>query len=233
MNERNTARREQDDASSSLNVRFFRLSSKELMVIKTREQISPEVLKISSDTGSAFFLRTVYLSLVGEEEIFPCAEFCGEREDDIIDAGLSYSAEVKAEEYLARSEQSRFGLSRKLINKNYGKKYIEKALDYLEEKNFLSDLRFSRAWLSLRKLNHFEGRIKLSSELASRGIGKEDSEKVLDEFFSENSEEELCRKCYEKLLRNSSHSSSEKIIRSMQQKGFSYSLIKRILKDEL
>lgn len=203
------------------------------MVIKTREQISPEVLKISSDAGSAFFLRTVYLSLVDEEEIFPCAEFSGEKEDDIIDAALSYSAEVKAEEYLSRSEQSRFALSRKLLNKKHGKKHIEKALDYLEEKNFLSDLRFSRAWLSLRKLNHFEGRTKLSAELASRGIGKEDSEKALDEFFSENPEEELCRKCYEKLSRNPSSGNQEKKIRSMRQKGFSYSLIKRILKDEL
>ena len=31
------------------------------------------------------------------------------------------------------------------------------ALDYLETKAYLSDLRFSTAWLNTRKINHFEG----------------------------------------------------------------------------
>ena len=208
------------------------------MVIKTREQISPEVIKISSDTGSAFFLRTEYLTHVEDGEIVPDAEFSEEREDDIIDAGLTYSCELKADEYLARCEQNRFNLTKKLLDKKFEKKYIEKALDYLEKKNFLSDFRFAVAWLNSRKINHKEGRIRLQLELASRGIGKEDFNKALDDFFAENPEEELCRQCYEKLLRTMkiseedelSEDQEEKIIRSMSQKGFSFSLIKRIIK---
>ena len=94
------------------------------MVIYTREQISSEVFKISSDMGSAFFIHTAYLSLVSPEEIQDAAEFLDEKEDEILDAGLSFAVQRKAEEYLSRAEQCRFALTQKLIKKGYEKKHI-------------------------------------------------------------------------------------------------------------
>ena len=82
-------------------------------------------------------------------------------------------------------------------------------------------------------MNHFEGRSRLSLELLSRGIKKEDAEKALELFFSENSEEEMCRLCLGKLLRTTKNPSEEKIIRSMMQKGFSLSLARRIIGENL
>ena len=203
------------------------------MVIKRVEQISSEVMKITSDTESAFFLRIRYLSLVEPDKIASGAEFLSDSEDDLLDAALAYSAEVKATEYLSRSEQCRFSLYAKLLKKKHQKKHIEMALDYLEGEGLLSDYRFSVAWLNLRKMNHFEGRSRLSLELLSRGIKKEDAEKALELFFSENSEEEMCRLCLGKLLRTTKNPSEEKIIRSMMQKGFSLSLARRIIGENL
>ena len=203
------------------------------MVIKRVEQISSEVMKITSDTESAFFLRIRYLSLVEPDKIAPGTEFLSDSEDDLLDAALAYSAEVKATEYLSRSEQCRFGLYAKLPKKKHQKKHIEMALDYLEGEGLLSDYRFSVAWLNLRKMNHFEGRSRLSLELLSRGIKKEDAEKALELFFSENSEEEMCRLCLGKLLRTTKNQTEEKIIRSMMQKGFSLSLARRIIGENL
>lgn len=203
------------------------------MVIKRVEQISSEVMKITSDTESAFFLRICYLSLVEPDKIAPGAEFLSDFEDDLLDAALAYSAEVKATEYLSRSEQCRFSLYAKLLKKKHQKKHIEMTLDYLEEEGLLSDYRFSVAWLNLRKMNHFEGRSRLSLELLSRGIKKEDAEKALELFFSENSEEEMCRLCLGKLLRTTKNPTEEKIIRSMMQKGFSLSLARRIIGENL
>ena len=185
-------------------------------------------------------MRVNYLTLVKDCEIFPDAVFDEEREDDIIDAGMCYSVELKADEYLARCEQNRSNLSKKLLAKNYEKKYIERALDYLESVNFLSDYRFAVAWLNSRKINHFEGRNRLLMELMNRGLEKEVCQNALDEFFEENSEEELCRSCLKKLSEKKIHfdekndlkKQEEKIIRSMMQKGFSYSLIKRIISEE-
>ena len=190
-------------------------------------------MKITSDTESAFFLRIRYLSLVEPDNIAPGTEFLSDSEDDLLDAALAYSAEVKATEYLSRSEQCRFGLYAKLLKKKHQNKHIEMALDYLEGEGLLSDYRFSVAWLNLRKMNHFEGRSRLSLELLSRGIKKEDAEKALELFFSENSEEEMCRLCLGKLLRTTKNPSEEKIIRSMMQKGFSLSLARRIIGENL
>ena len=205
------------------------------MVIYTREQISSEVFKISSDMGSAFFIHTAYLSLVSPEEIQEAAEFLDEKEDEILDAGLSFAVQRKAEEYLSRAEQCRFALTQKLLKKGYEKKHIEKALDYLEGKNYLNDTRFSLSWLNSRKINHFEGRTRLLAELLSRGISKIDANTALDEFFTDNSEYELALSCYEKIKRTSKNSSQplekEKIVQKMLKNGFSWSLIKEVLSD--
>ena len=89
------------------------------MIVLSKEQVSAEVMKISSDSGLAFFIRNFYLKIVKPESIFENAEFLDEEEQDIVDAGLAFAAESKAVEYLSRSEQSRFGLAKKLGNKNY------------------------------------------------------------------------------------------------------------------
>ncbi|MCR5495616.1 MAG: recombination regulator RecX [Treponema sp.] len=201
------------------------------MVIYGTEQVSPEVIKINSSAGLAFFIRFSYLKIVSPEEICINAEFQDEKEEDILNAGMCYAAEMKAVEYLARAEQCRYKLMQKLMNKKYEKKYIEEALDYLEAKNYLNDVRFASFWLNSRKINHFEGRSKLLAELLSRGISKEDSSAALEDFYQDNSEEELCRKDYEKCLR--AKKDQERIIKTLLSHGFSYSLVKKIMKGEL
>ena len=197
------------------------------MIVLSKEQVSAEVMKISSDSGLAFFIRNFYLKIVKPESIFENAEFLDEEEQDIVDAGLAFAAESKAVEYLSRSEQSRFGLAKKLGNKNYERKSIEMALDYLEFKNYLSDERFARAWLNSRRINHSEGRAKLAAELAYRGINKEISRIALDDFFSENPEIELCKRDFFKISK--SCADSEKIIRRLIAHGFSSSMIKKVM----
>lgn len=197
------------------------------MIVLSKEQVSSEVIKISSESGLAFFIRFVYLKIVKPEDIVENSEFHDDEEKDILDAALAFAAESKAVDYLSRSEQCRFTLSKKLASKNHEKKSIEMALDYLESKNYLSDERFSRAWLNSRRINHSEGRTKLAAELASRGISKETAKLALDDFFSENSEFELCKKDFAKVSRNCAD--SEKIIRRLVAHGFSYSMIKKVV----
>ena len=103
------------------------------------------------------------------------------------------------------------------IEKKYDKKYVEAALTYLEGRGYLSDLRFATAWLNTRKINHYEGRSRLAAELAARGIARDVASKALDEFFSENDEEEICRKAYEKLSKTKS---DDKLIAALVRSGF-------------
>ena len=200
------------------------------MVIYGTEQVSPEVIKINSSAGLAFFIRISYLKVVSPEEIVLNAEFEGQEEQDIIDAGMCYAAEMKAVEYLARAEQCRFRLTQKLLQKKYEKQYVSRALDYLERKNYLNDARFAEFWLNSRKINHSEGRTKLLAELLSRGIAKDLAQTALENFFNQNSEYDLCRRDYEKCLRTKKD--PDKIVRILMSHGFQYPLIKKIMSED-
>ncbi|MBC6719137.1 regulatory protein RecX [Treponema sp. Marseille-Q4130] len=191
--------------------------------------MSSGCIKITTEEGPAFFIRKAYLTHVAPEAICCGSVFSGEDEEDIIDAGFCYAAESKALSYLARAEQSRFNLTRKLGAKGIEKRHIEKVLDYLEREGSLSDTRFSRAWLNARKINHLEGRSRLASELAFRGVARDVADAALDEFFSENSEEAICKKALEKCNRRRMR--EDKIIAYLMRHGFSQKTIRAAAKE--
>ena len=196
------------------------------MVVKTFVESSYSgMYKLTPEEGSSFYIRKDYLPEEVFERIDVGVEFSEEEADCLMDAGLSCAVELKAVGYLARAEQSRFGLTRKLLEKKYEKKYVEAALDYLEMKGYLSDLRFATAWLNTRRTNHYEGRSRLAAELASRGIARDLANTALDEFFTENDEMEICRKAYEKLSKSKS---GEKLIAAMLRQGFTQKQIRNL-----
>lgn len=198
------------------------------MTINSITQTSYEgMYKITPDSGPSFFARQEYVPSVVLEDVCAGDEITSEHDDELLDAGLAAAVELKAVTYLARAEQCRAGLTKKLIEKKYDKKYVGMALDYLEKRGYLSDVRFARAWLHDRRINHFEGRTKLSGELAARGIEREVAAAALDEFFTENDETEICRKAYEKFTRQGKD--GEKLVAAMMRAGFSYKMVKGVL----
>lgn len=196
------------------------------MVIKSIAETSYSgMFKVAPEEGSAFYIRKEYLPEGLFERLDIGAEFDDDETDSLLDAGLTCAVELKAVGYLARAEQSRFGLTRKLIEKKYDKKYVEAALSYLEGRGYLSDLRYATAWLNTRKINHYEGKSRLSAELAARGIARDVANKALEEFFLENDENEICRKAYEKLSKSKS---GEKLMAAMLRQGFTQKQIRNL-----
>ena len=194
------------------------------MTIKSIAETSYRgMYKLAPEEGSAFFIRKEYLSSVNLEELEPVFELTDEQEEELLDAGLCAVVELKAVDYLARAEQCRSGLTRKLLQKGYAAQYIDRALTFLEAADYLSDERFSRAWLNTRRTNHYEGRTRLLAELMSRGISRDVAASAVEEFFTENDEEEICRKAYEKL---SKKKSGDKLTAAMIQAGFNYKQIR-------
>ena len=149
---------------------------------------------------------------------------------EIVDAALAFAAECKAEEYLARCEQCRAGLEKKLFQKSHSKQSIKQALDYLEEKKLLNDLRFSEIWLRNHIITKPQERIRLLRELISRGIKTGDAKKAVDDFFKVNDEIQLCRIAYKKALK--SGKKDEKLIKYLMDSGFSYKLILSVADEE-
>ena len=202
------------------------------MIIKSIVPMAYEgMYKVSSNACSSFYVRQEYLNTVKIDSIESGAEFNEVETDEILDAGLTCVVELKAVEYLARAEQCKFGLCNKLRAKKFEKKYIDNALSYLESKNYLSDKRFATAWINTRRINHFEGRTKLMAELLQRGISKDIANEVLDEYFSQNDEEYICKKAYEKFYKHGKR--DEKLLAAMVNAGFSYKMVKVIMNYEL
>lgn len=199
------------------------------MEILSLEITSSGLCRIVSSEGGAFFMRPEYLVTLQKEDFFSRTVFNEEETQEILDSGLITAAECKAVDYLARSEQCRTGLLKKLLEKGYEKEHIEPALDYLEKVNYLSDRRYCRSWLNTRKINHAEGRSKLLSELLGRGIQKETADNALDEFFSENDEKEIAVRCFNKLLKKGK--TGDKLTAAMIQQGFSYKTASILLKN--
>lgn len=200
------------------------------MIIKSIAETSYSgMVKIAPLEGPAFYVRKEYLPGIDFDSIDVGSEYSDEQTDVFIDAGLICAVELKAVQYLARAEQSHFGLSRKLREKGYDKNFIETALTYLETRNYLSDERFSRAWLHSRRINHYEGRSKLLAELSSRGIDKEVAVAAINEFFTENDELEICKKAYDRFVKRGKE--GDKLTAAMMTAGFSYKVIKEMLEN--
>ncbi len=201
------------------------------MKIKSVEQTSYEgMYKLTPEQGVVFYARQEYLSGIEMDTIQCGSEFVDDDEEALLDAGLICAVELKAVSYLARSEQCRFGLKRKLLAKQYKSEYIDKALSFLESKNYLSDERYAAAWLNDRRINHYEGQTKLLLELQSRGIDKAVAADAVKEFFTDNDEEEICRKAYERFVKKGK--SEDKLIEALLKAGFAYKMIKNVMDSE-
>ncbi len=194
------------------------------MRLSAIKQALSDVVEITSEDGPVFFIRTAYLFSIKPEELIPGAEFSDEREEELLDAGLCFAAETKAEEYLARCEQCRAGLEKKLAQKGHSRQAVKRALDYLESRKLLDDRRFAGAWIRSHVISKPQGRIRLTAELLARGISALDAKTAVEEFFKTASEEELCSLAVEKALRQGK--SGEKLKKSILDAGFSYKIIK-------
>ena len=201
------------------------------MKIKSIEPTSYEgMYKLTPEQGVVFYVRQEYLSGIELDNVQCGSEFVDDDEEALLDTGLICAVEIKAVSYLARSEQSRFGLKRKLLAKQYKSEYIDKALSFLESKNYLNDERYAAAWLNDRRINHYEGQTKLLLELQSRGIDKAVAADAVKEFFTDNDEEEICRKAYERFVKKGK--SEDKLIEALLKAGFAYKMIKNVMDSE-
>lgn len=138
------------------------------------------------------------------------------------------SAIEAAARSLSRCEQCRASLERKLLQKEFSDETIKTALDFLESKKYLDDERYASFWVRTRCAFKPRGAIRLISELCSRGISKEIAKKAVSSYFEQVDEEELCLEAYKKLLLK--NKTEQKIIKSLADSGFSYKIIKSVLR---
>jgi regulatory protein len=190
------------------------------------EYLFDERIKLHTSHGNSFLFREIYLEGAAVECLHEGDEIGAEIFERLLAASYAYLAEQKAFLLLNRGEQCEFLLKQKLLKKNFAPAACQKALDYLREKGLLDDSRFVRAWLSERMGRKNEGRKRLESELARRGIPREIIQTELDVFFETHDETQILRAAYEKALRLKK--SPQAVSRYLQGQGFSFAQIRRV-----
>lgn len=150
--------------------------------------------------------------------------------EKIIEAALAYAAEHAAVSYLERAEHSYELLRRKLKQKGHSPSSIQKALDYAQKRNWLSDERYAGAFLRNRSIRKAEGKTRLMAELAARGINRETAEKAIEEFFAQKSEFSLLERAAAKLKKQGK--TKEQAQQSLIRLGFSWNDIKSYTKND-
>lgn len=190
-------------------------------------EVSSGCYKITPSAGPSFFFRDYYLSTIKIDEIVCGRSFNNIEFNEIMNAGLAYNVERHALDYLNRCEQCKSGLILKLQKKGFDLLSINMALDYLIDKNYLSDYRFSVSWLRNRRITNSEGKNKLYMMLLAKGISSNIAKEALQEFFSEFSEEEMLQKAFAKCQRKKIP--EEKIREKLIYYGFSNEMIKNYL----
>ncbi len=212
-----------DSSSASVNPYF---------TIRTTERASAGILKIHLTEGPSFFVRELYLEALlpdgAQQALDSGAAHSEESAAPILHAARIYSAECAAMALLGRAEQSSGGLRSKLLKKGFSPEEIKPALTYLSERGYLDDRRFTRSWLNGRTTHQAEGRVKLLAGLLSRGVPPQTARMELDTRLTIADEEQSCERSARKLM--NSGREGDKLRLSLVRKGFSLSLIEKVLR---
>lgn len=110
---------------------------------------------------------------------------CGLLNNDGLVVPLETAVDPKAENsalrYLARREYSRLELYQRLISKGYKTDVVNHLLDYLAEKNYQSDERYTDMYIRSRA-NVGDGPFKIKLSLRSKGIKDSLSDGVFEQL---------------------------------------------------
>jgi len=131
-----------------------------------------------TEDGSLFLFRREYLSAAYKAaSLDDPIEFVAEAgqgfeiPDEVLDSAAgAFDAEKRSCSLLARAEQHRAGLERKLAARDVPRWCARVALDWLVSAGLLSDRRFAESWIRQRMRSHAEGPRSLASALSSRGV---------------------------------------------------------------
>jgi len=129
--------------------------------------------------------------------------------------------------FLKFRSRSVFEVKQKLKEKKYSEKEIEETIEVLTRNKLLDDAEFARMWVGDRNRFKPSGSFLLRLELRQFGI----DEQIIEEKLLDLNEEELAKKALEDKGRYR-NAESQKQAQFLQRRGFSTSVIYKIIKDK-
>jgi len=143
-------------------------------------------------------------------------------------------AKEKALSILKFMDRTEFELRRKLSEADFSEEIIDQAIDYTVTYGYLNDERFASFYVKSRM--NKKSKLVIKSELLQKGVNSEDMERVLEELYTEDMEEDseiiAIRKAVNKKTRNPEtldYEAKQKLIASLYRKGFEINKIKQVL----
>jgi regulatory protein len=149
----------------------------------------------------------------------------------LIELNKLFHIKQRAFRLLGRRQHSSSELKRKLWNKDYEQKLIDKVIEDLQKNGYLNDSDFIRAFVAEKSKAKNWSIKRIKGELFKRGVAS----KLIDEMLSERPKEEdsesalkLAKKKYEVLLKRNLEPKElrNKLSTYLFSKGFDYDLIK-------
>ena len=142
--------------------------------------------------------------------------------------------------FLSYRPRSKKEVERKLKEKKISGENIVSIISLLEKNNYLNDREFTLNWIRYRMENRPLGRRSLEYELREKGVDSEIIKDSLDEVYTgEFDEYEVAVRLAEKKIASLRKKKMEYnafkrgIFSYLQRKGFSFSLIERVMSDLL
>lgn len=145
-----------------------------------------------------------------------------EEERKVINAALNI---------LSYRQRSIKELREKLKEKGYDSLFIEKAIDYCSEQNYLNDEEFSISYIKDKQYLNKLGSKRIKYELINKGVSKD----IIDEVLQVNPEYEfnialdLANKKLSSYKNDDRNSIYRKLGGFLQRKGYPFDIIKKVL----
>lgn len=125
-------------------------------------------------------------------------------------------------------------LQKRLTEKGFNSATIESVLQKLEEKQFLDDAAFAKAFINDKIRSRFLGPIALRRELFPHKLDKELVEKLLQQAYTETPAGELVERLLEKRKITAGQKLTKKernrLLSYLQRRGHNWGIIKNVLK---
>ena len=144
---------------------------------------------------------------------------------------MESSIKKKIEFYCAYQERCHYEVSSKLNKLGVFGDEVDEYICYLIDENYLSETRYSEAFIRGKFNYNNWGRIKIIRELKVRNISEWNINNALKQIDDKEYEKKLNKICYKQiqLISGSSSEIRNKVIRRLTQKGWETDLIIKCL----
>lgn len=140
-------------------------------------------------------------------------------------------AAKKAMDLLLRQDRTKKELQERLYRAGFSEEAAKYAIGYVEGFGYIDDARYAANYISLHKAKR--SKKELHYKLTARGIPPEILAEAFSEYTPEDEEEALANQLQKqlrgKVLSEMSWEEKGKVTRRLAQKGYSLSLVKRIM----